>query len=143
VPGTEEYANSEKYQFRKWDWNRPGNIKELVARVNRIRHQERALQFDWTLQFHSTDNPEIVAYSKRSSDGASTIVAIVNLDPHHMQHGFVQLPSSLLQAHGIDPNGFYMVHDLLDDTEYGWRGEWNYVRFDPDVRQGHLLKVGL
>ena len=34
VPGTEEYLDSEKYQFRKWDWDRPGNIKPLVARVN-------------------------------------------------------------------------------------------------------------
>ena len=31
IPGTEEYADSEKYQFRKWDWDRPGNIAELVA----------------------------------------------------------------------------------------------------------------
>src|SRR5213075_391591 len=64
VPGTEEYADSEKYQFRKWDWDRPGHIKELVARVNGIRRQHRALHYDWTLTFHATDNPEIIAFSK-------------------------------------------------------------------------------
>src|SRR5207248_1320034 len=40
VPGTEEYADSEKYQYRKWDWDRPGNINELVAGVNRIRRRQ-------------------------------------------------------------------------------------------------------
>ena len=64
APGTEEYADSEKYQFRKWDWDRPGHIQELVTRVNAIRHAHRALQFDHTLQFHDTDNAEIIAYSK-------------------------------------------------------------------------------
>src|SRR3954467_2245943 len=43
VPGTEEYQNSEKYQVRHWDWNRPGHIKELVARVNTIRRSHPAL----------------------------------------------------------------------------------------------------
>src|SRR5690349_11587273 len=68
VPGTEEYADSEKYQIRKWDWQRPGHISELVARVNAVRREHPALQVDRTLRFHATDNPEIIAYSKTSLD---------------------------------------------------------------------------
>ena len=26
LPNSEEYLDSEKYQLRAWDWNRPGNI---------------------------------------------------------------------------------------------------------------------
>jgi starch synthase (maltosyl-transferring) len=137
--GSEEHANSEKYQFRHWDWNRPGNINELIARVNAIRHRHRALQFDGSLRFHGTDNPYIVAYSKSapdaSPDSGETLLVVVNLDPHHTQHGFVE---ASFQSR---PDGSYVVRDLLDDTTYHWRGEWNYVRFDPDVRQGHILKV--
>ena len=132
VPGTEEYADSEKYQYRKWDWNRPGNLNELVARVNRIRRTHRALQIDRTLQFHATDNPEIIAYSKSSLDGAETIVVVVNLDPHHMQHGHVEIPWMAAEER-------YAIRDLIDDVQYQWRGAWNYVRFDPDIRQGHIL----
>jgi starch synthase (maltosyl-transferring) len=145
-PGSEEYADSEKYQYRRWNWDRPGHIKELVARVNAIRHREVALQFDHTLRFHETDNPEIIAFSK-SVPGASRptsaddrgsvydrVLVIVNLDPHHMQHGFVRCPLGTA-------DGAYQVRDLLDETVYTWRGEWNYVRFDPDVRQGHILKL--
>ena len=132
VPGTEEYADSEKYQYRKWDWNRPGNLDELVARVNRIRHAHRALQIDRTLQFHAADNPEIIAYSKTSADGAETIFVVVNLDPHHMQHGHVEIPWMAAEQS-------YEVRDLIDDVSYQWRGARNYVRFDPDIRQGHIL----
>ena len=27
--GSEEYLNSEKYQYKVWDWDRPGNIRGM------------------------------------------------------------------------------------------------------------------
>src|SRR5207248_8286478 len=107
VPGTEEYADSEKYQYRKWRWDAPGNIKELVGRVNQIRHQHPALQSNATLQFHPTDNPEIIAYSKSAAD--ELLLAIVNLDPHHMQHGFVRTPIGSI---GAGPDEIFRARDL-------------------------------
>jgi starch synthase (maltosyl-transferring) len=129
-PGSEEYADSEKYQFRKWDWDQPGSIHELVRRVNEIRHQHPALHVDATLRFHDTDNPEIIAYSKTAPGGGDPVLTIVNLDPHHMQHGLVDVP--------VDQDVF-LVRDLLDETSYTWHRGWNYVRFDPEIRQGHIL----
>jgi starch synthase (maltosyl-transferring) len=129
-PGSEEYADSEKYQFRKWDWERPGNINELLRRVNEIRRTQPALQFDASLRFHATDNTEIIAYSKTPPGGGDSVLTIVNLDPHHMQHGMVDVP--------VDEDVF-AVTDLLDDARYTWHRGWNYVRFDPEVRQGHIL----
>ena len=152
VPGTEEYADSEKYQYRKWDWNRAGNIKELIARVNAARRQHRALQANWPLRFHETDNPEIIAYSKTApigpaeagapGAGDATLLMAINLDPRHMQHGHVRVPLDVLHTFGADAESSYSVHDLIDDAVYTWRGEWNYVRFDPGVRQGHILRLG-
>jgi starch synthase (maltosyl-transferring) len=129
-PGSEEYADSEKYQFQHWDWERPGNIHELVCRVNAIRHAHRALQFNVPLIFHDTDNPEIIAYSKTAPDGSDPILTIVNLDPHHMQHGLVDVPVA---------DDAFTVRDLLDDASYTWHRGRNYVRFDPGIRQGHVL----
>ena len=143
-PGSEEYADSEKYQFRQWDWDRPGHIKELVARVNAIRHREAALQFDDTLRFHETDNPRdhrvqqdragragIEPRRSRSSSSSTSIRTTC---------------STASCACPLERGGRRRtaVRDLLDDeTVYTWRGEWNYVRFDPDVRQGHMLKLGI
>ena len=63
----------------------------------------------------------------------------VNLDPHHTQHGFVQVPRDLLERVTPDPDAGYHAHDLLSDARYLWRGDRNYVRFDPGVRQTHIL----
>ena len=135
APGSEEYADSEKYQYRRWDWDRPGHIAELVRQVNDIRHRHPALQSDRTLQFCDTNNNEIIAYTKTAVDGSDRLLTVVNLDPHHMQHGHVRVAAS-----GADDDT-YPVHDLLDDTPYTWRGGWNYVRLDPGIRQGHILAL--
>ncbi len=61
----------------------------------------------------------------------------VNLDPFHMQQGWVQVP---LGDWGLDPAG-YWVDDLLSGESYHWRGEWNYVRMDPGFRPAHVLRI--
>ncbi len=135
VPGSEEYLDSEKYDYKQWDWDRPGHITDLVATVNRIRRAEPALQVDSSLAFHETDNPHIIAFSK-TIDGEGVLV-IVNLDPLHLQHGWVRVPLDLF---GLDPAAPFDVVDQLDGIGYTWTGELNYVRFDPAERVAHVLK---
>ena len=138
VPGTEEYQDSEKYQIRHWDWDRPGHIKDLVATMNRIRRENPALQFDRGLRFHETDNPELLCYSKTSPDGADRVFVVINLDPRNEQHGQVRMPASDL---GISENAPYVVHDLLTGATYTWRGQWNYVQLEPTGVPAHILRV--
>jgi starch synthase (maltosyl-transferring) len=135
-PGSEEYLDSEKYQLRPRDWNQPGTLRELIAQVNRIRREHPALQQNDTLAFHATDNEALLCYSKVAGDDRVFVVA--NTDPHHLQHGHVQVPIWEL---GIPPGRPYTVVDLLDDTRYTWRGEWNYVRLDPADRMSHILVI--
>jgi starch synthase (maltosyl-transferring) len=137
VPGTEEYLDSEKYQFRKWDWDRPGHIKALVARMNVIRREHAALQSDRGLRFHECDNPHVFAYSKENRDRSSVLLMVVNLNPFDTQHAMVHVP---VETWHLDPNG-YRVDDLLSGEHYFWRGHWNYVRLDPGFRPAHVLRV--
>src|SRR5205807_9015246 len=74
-PGSEEYLNSEKYEIKHWDLEKEGSLREFIARVNRIRRENRALQSDRSLRFHPVDNPEIIAFSKRTEDPSNVIVA--------------------------------------------------------------------
>ena len=138
--GSEEYLDSEKYQIRHRDYLQAGSLAELIGRINAIRRDHPALQHDWGLAFHPTDNPEILAYSKRSTNGRDTVLVVVNLDPFNMQHGFVQLP---LAAWGVPPHESIEVQDLLSGERYFWRGEWNYVRLDPPGQVAHILNVEL
>jgi starch synthase (maltosyl-transferring) len=138
--GSEEYLDSEKYQIRVRDYQQADSLAEMIGRINAVRHTHPALQHDWGLAFHQTDNAELLAYSKRSTDRADLILVIVNLDPSNMQHGFVQLP---LADWGLTPHMTLEVADQLSDERYFWRGEWNYVRLDPQDRVAHILQVHL
>ncbi|HTH00919.1 MAG TPA: alpha-1,4-glucan--maltose-1-phosphate maltosyltransferase [Vicinamibacterales bacterium] len=138
--GSEEYLDSEKYQVRVRDFTRADSLAEFISQINAIRRAHPALHSDWGLSFHRTDNSELLAYTKRSSDGRDLILVVVNLDPANMQHGFVQLPTV---AWGLTPHATIEVVDLLSTERYFWRGEWNYIRLDPQDRVAHVLHVQL
>jgi starch synthase (maltosyl-transferring) len=135
VPGTEEYMNSEKYQVRHWDWDRPGHIKDLVATVNRIRREHRALQYDAGLQFHESDNPHLIAYTKMSPDESDRLLMVVNLDSRHMQHGFIEVPATAFGAGDAAE-----VRDLLTGRTFSWQGTRQYVRLEPSL-PAHILEL--
>jgi starch synthase (maltosyl-transferring) len=137
-PGSEEYLDSEKYQIRLRNFDQPTSLAELIGRINTVRREHPALQRDRGLRFHPTDNAHIICYSKRSLDGSDLVLVIVNLDPKHMQHGFVQLP---LGDWGLAAGATVEVQDLIANERYYWRGDWNYVRLDPQSRVGHILHV--
>ncbi len=136
--GSEEYLDSEKYQVRQWDWERPTPFRELIGRVNRIRRENPALQFDHRLRFYPTDNEQIIFYGKTTPDLDNVILVVVNLDPHHTQSGWVRMPLAEL---GIGPGDPYQVHDLITGARYLWAGESNFVLLDPKVTAGHILRL--
>ncbi len=137
-PGSEEYLNSEKYEIRHWDLERPDSLREFIARVNRIRRENAALQRDWSLRFHGVENEKLICYSKQTQDREVAIIVVVNIDPHHTQSGWVRLD---LDSLGIDPEQPYQVHDLLGDARYLWHGAHNYVELNPHVVPAHLFRV--
>lgn len=137
-PGSEEYLDSEKYQIREWAVHRQDSLKDYIARVNRIRRENPALQHDRNLSFHAVDNDELICYSKATEDLSNIILVVVNLDPYHSQSGWVELP---LDAFGLDPAHPYQVHDLLSNARYLWHGRRNYVELDPRVVSAHIFRL--
>ncbi len=135
--GSEEYLDSEKYQLRHWDLERPDSLRALVARVNAIRRDNPALQSDWSLVFHATENEHLLCYSKATDDLENVVLCIVNLDPYHRQSGWTEL--SLAQL-GLDESPF-QVRDLLGGGTFVWHGSRNYVELDPDVLPAHVFAV--
>jgi starch synthase (maltosyl-transferring) len=136
--GSEEYLNSEKYEVRVWDTGNPNSLKDLIRRVNAIRKASPALHGDWSLRFHPTDNPQLIAYSKVSEDLADMILVVVNLDPHHTQAGWVSVALNELKL-GADEA--YSVHDQLTDARYVWHGSRNFVQLDPSILPAHIFRV--
>ena len=79
IPGREEYINSEKYEIKIRDWNRPGNIKDYVTRLNRLRRHNSALQQTANLQFLQVDNANVIGFLKRSVDGGNAVACAIAL----------------------------------------------------------------
>jgi starch synthase (maltosyl-transferring) len=135
-PGSEEYLDSEKYEVKRWELERADSLRELIARLNRVRQDNPALQRDWSLRFHAIDNPQLLVYSKKEEE--NLIVVAVNLDFQHPQSGFVELD---LPALGLAPHETFDVHDLLSGGRYTWNGSRNYIELNPHQLPAHLFKV--
>lgn len=135
-PNKEEYLNSEKYEIRLWDWEKTNRLTYLIELVNRIRHENAALQTTNNLTFCSVNDDAIMAYLKIV--GSNRLLIIINTDAYSRRAGIVQVP---LWQLGIGPDQPYTVHDLLTEAYYTWQGEQNYVELDPYVLPMHLFRI--
>ena len=135
-PGSEEYRDSEKYQLRLWDLQRTDSLRPLIERVNGIRRHNPALQNDASLRFCRIDNDQLIAYTKVDHESGNTILSVVNLDPHNVQSGWVELDTVALNLDQVDT---YQVHDLLSGQRFIWRGRHNFVQLDPYTSPAHIF----
>jgi starch synthase (maltosyl-transferring) len=79
LPGREEYLNSEKYEIRTRDWNRPGNIKDYLKRLNTIRRDNPALLQTGDLRFLQVDNGNVTGFLKESIGHDNAVAVAVSL----------------------------------------------------------------
>jgi starch synthase (maltosyl-transferring) len=138
LPGREEYLDSEKYQWKERDWDAPGNIKDWITRLNRIRRENRALQLYDNLRFYRSENDAILCYGKMTPARDNIILVMVNLDPQRSQNSYVHVP---LEDLGAMDGDTYQVHDLLSDARYIWHGSAHYVELNPEVQPAHVFRV--
>ncbi|HEX9108866.1 MAG TPA: alpha-1,4-glucan--maltose-1-phosphate maltosyltransferase [Longimicrobiales bacterium] len=169
--GSEEYLNSEKYEVRAWDRKRPDSLAPLIARVNRVRRANPALQHNRSLQFHRVDNDRLIAYTKRSVAGVPVeapmspeaeaavrdklpAVAARSSAPGGEGDNLVLVVVNIdreytqsgwvdlpLQELGLDPTRPYELHDMLAEAHYTWNGHWNYVELNPHVLPAHIFRI--
>ena len=128
VPGKEEYLNSEKYEYKVWDWDRPGNITDYVTAINRMRREHPALHEYDNLRFYPTDDDNILCYGKVTADRSDIVLVVVNLDPFQPHESAIHLP---LHDFGIEPDEQYRAIDLLSGETFLWTGGHQHVRLDP------------
>lgn len=138
VPNKEEYLDSEKYELKNWDWEQKGHLKDVLARINKIRRSNPALQLTRNIRFCEIDNNFLLAYYKATADYSNIILVVVNLDPYHTQIGNLTLP---LEELGIEPGRAYLAHDLLSGDKYIWQGPVSYIELDPQRAPAHIIRI--
>jgi len=79
IPGREEYLNSEKYEVKSRDWDKPGNIKLYIAQINHIRRENLALQQTSAVRFLPVEDSSVIAYVKHSADQTNAVVTVIAL----------------------------------------------------------------
>ncbi len=134
----EEYHRSEKYELKQRDFDAPHSIAPLITRVNAIRRRHPALQRLRSIRFHTTGNPNLLAYSKVSDDGDDVVLVVVNLDPHSAQEATLSLD---LGAVRMPWDGPYEAFDELTNQAFQWWGPNPYVRLDPAETPAHILHL--
>jgi len=135
---SEEYLNSEKYEIKGWDIEKPDSLRGIIRLVNKARRENPALQSDHSLRFHHVDNDQLICFSKCTQDRSNVILVVVNLDYRYRQSGWVTLSLEELK---IAQNREYQVHDLLVDATYTWKGPRNYVELSPEKLPAHIFRV--
>ncbi|PZW50517.1 alpha-1,4-glucan:maltose-1-phosphate maltosyltransferase [Humitalea rosea] len=138
MPGKEDYLDSEKYEIRAWDWNRPGNIIAEVTTLNRVRRENPALQTHLGLGFLNCWNDNILAYRKMTPDRSNLIVAAVSMDPFNAQEASFEVP---LWELGLPDDAEVLVEDLMDGRSWRWRGKVQHLRLDPGYRPFALWRI--
>ncbi len=133
-PGGEEYLNSEKYEYRPRDWDAQPNLSMLLGTLNRIRREHGALQQLRKIDFHSTWNDQVIAFSKMDRD--DRVIVVCSLDPWNPQTTDVYLDMSAL---GLDPHAMLEVTDELTGNTWTW-GSRNWVELTP-ANPAHILRV--
>ncbi|WP_029896321.1 alpha-1,4-glucan--maltose-1-phosphate maltosyltransferase [Desulfohalovibrio reitneri] len=141
LDGREEYLDSEKFEIKDWDLDRPGNLTAFITRLNAIRAKTPALRQTWNVRFLPSHNDHVVFFAKwaEGEEGRrETTLTAVSLDPHNPQTAELELP---LEDLGIKEGATYMVHDLLGDDKFVWAGRTNRMAFDPRVLPARVFRL--
>jgi starch synthase (maltosyl-transferring) len=137
-PVREEYLNSEKYEYKVWDWDRSVNIKEDIRILNRFRRDNPALQEFLNLRFLDSPDPNILAYAKTSADRANTVIVAVNLDPHAAHEGEIELP---LVEFGLAADAEFSLEEAFTQRVVTCRGARQRLYLDPDVNPSMIFRL--
>ncbi|MFO0698229.1 MAG: alpha-1,4-glucan--maltose-1-phosphate maltosyltransferase [Nitrospira sp.] len=138
LPGKEEYLDSEKYEFKLWDWDRSGNLRDYVTTINRIRRENPALHELENLEFYEANNEYVLVYGKSTLDRRNILLVAVNLNPFQAQEAQLQIP---IGSFGIKPDETYQLHNLITNQRDLVKGKTYLLRLDPQVEPAAIYAV--
>jgi starch synthase (maltosyl-transferring) len=129
IPGREEYIDSEKYEIKVRDWNRPGNIKDYLKRLNTIRRANPALLQTANIRFLMADNDAVIGFLKDSVDGGNAVAVAIALAKGQQEFWLHFGDSTIGPAEQRAP--VRVIENLVTGERH--RLEWNGVRLRIDA----------
>ena len=139
LPGREEYLDSEKYEIKPRDWDQPGNIRDYITTLNRIRRENPALHDFRNLRFYNADDDQILVYGKATPSRDNVILVAVTLDPVFGRGSRFEVP---LWEFGLPDGASLAVEDLFTGRRFTWHGKVQQVWLDPRVNPAAIWRLG-
>ncbi|ANL44206.1 alpha-1,4-glucan--maltose-1-phosphate maltosyltransferase [Rhizobium phaseoli] len=133
-----EYADSEKYEIRVWDYDRPGNIIAEIRMLNRIRNENIALHSHLGLTLLPASNDNILFFEKASRARDNVLLIAISLDPHNFQQSDVELP---LRKWSLGDGGALDAEDLVGGHRFKWTGKRQTVALNPHILPFAIWRV--
>jgi starch synthase (maltosyl-transferring) len=137
-PGKEEYLNSEKYEIRAWDWERPANIRDDIRLFNRLRRTHPAFADFRNVTFYNAWNDAILYYGRFTPYREDALIFAVNLDPHAAQGAHFEVP---LWEFGLPDEASIAVEDLVTGAHFAWQGKVQHLWLDPQERPYAIFRL--
>jgi len=136
ISGKEEYLDSEKYEIKVRDWNKPGNISDYVGRLNRLRRENPALLQTRDFRFAQVDDEEVIGFVKESvarDNAVAVAIAVTGHGPRQFWFHFGDLE--------IGPDHARRRVSAVENLVTGERHvlEWGGVRLRIDQAQDPAL----
>ena len=120
VQGKEDYLDSEKYQLRAWDWDRPGNITAEITQLNAIRRLNPALHSHLGVTFLPASGEQVLFFEKANKDRSNVLLIAISMDPRYAQYAELGVPATL------------DVTDLLQGRQFRWTDRTQRITLTPD-----------
>ncbi len=129
VPGKEEYLNSEKYDYKVWDWDRPGHIKPYIKQLNDLRRACPQLQTSLGLRFHALEDDRILFFSRNRPGERGIVWIAIMLDPA----GYAELTLTLpIAEYGFAGSPRLAVTEPLAGYDYSVENGQVTARLSPE-----------
>ncbi len=132
-----EWKQVDHISYSSINWSSSKDIIEVISRVNRIRHEHKALQTG-TYTFVETSqglDEHTNLYSFTRHTESEVVLVIVNMDITHTTSAVMYLP----KVGNFDPDKQYVLKDMLDNKIYFRNGFHLYVELKPG--QSHIFLI--
>ncbi|MFN4100099.1 MAG: alpha-1,4-glucan--maltose-1-phosphate maltosyltransferase [Pararhodobacter sp.] len=137
-PPKDEYLDSEKYELKHRDWDKPGNIKADIKLINKIRRDNPAMKDIQTLKFFTAHDDRVLYYGRFDEKTRSYLLFHVLIDPAAGAEFRFELP---LWEFGLPETASLDVEDAIHGNRFTWHGRDHTLWLDPHERPYAIWKL--
>lgn len=138
LPPKDEYLHSEKYELKHRDWDAPGNIKEDIRLINRIRRENPAMRNFHNVRFFAAHDDRVLYYGRFDEAARNYLLFHVLVDPFGAAEFDFELP---LWEFGLPDEASLQVEDAIHGNRFTWHGKHHRLALDPQERPYAIWKL--